>query len=355
MENMKNAYRDASRGRRYHREVLNFGYDAWTSLRDLQSKVLSGRYNIDKYNIFYVHEPKKRMIMSIGFEHRVVQWSIYRVLNPMFVETYIKDSYGCIPSRGSLAAVLNLSKWVDFVSNKEKPWYYLKLDISKYFYRIDHEILKEILSKKISDKKLLKILYKLIDCEHTPFGLPTGKSPGDVTLEDRLFDVGMPIGNLLSQMFANIYLNELDQFCKRGLGLKFYTRYMDDIIILLDDKAKLHEIELKIQRFLERKLRLMLNKKTCIRPVNQGLEFVGYRVFPGHVQLRKSTTLRIKRALRGICALYARRELDFEGVTQRFNSYLGMLEKTNSDEFVSKIYDEMRLHRMEAYVENEAA
>lgn len=349
MRNMKNAYREAAAGRRYQREVLNFGYDAWTSLRDLQSDVLSGRYDIDQYHVFYVHEPKKRMIMSISFKHRVIQWAIYRVLNPYFVKTYVTDSYGCIPGRGSLTAVKNLSSWVNYVSKKEKPWYYLKLDISKYFYRVDHEVLKRILRKKISDSKLLEVLYKIIDCKHMPFGLPAGKSPEEVELKDRLFDVGMPIGNLLSQMFANIYLNELDQYCKRVLGVTYYERYMDDIMILSDDKAKLHEWKRLIEGFLENELHLSLNKKTCIRPINQGMEFVGYRIFPDHVQLRKSTTLRITRALRGVCELYSRNKLDFDDVTQTFSSYLGMLEHTDSDEFVCKMYDEVVLNRMSVY------
>ena len=241
MENLYGAYEDAARCRRYNRDVLEYSFDTWTKLRRLRERIYSGEYNIDSYYIFYVYEPKKRMIMSISFEHRIVQWAIYRVLNPAFARGYIEDSFGCIPGRGALGAMQRLNGWVRYVSLKERDWYYLKLDISKYFYRISHRVLRSILNRVIKDDRLNDLLARIIDCEHTPFGLPRGKSPGEVPLEDRLYDVGMPIGNLLSQMFANLYLNELDQYCKRTLRIKQYVRYMDDIIILSDDKAQLRE------------------------------------------------------------------------------------------------------------------
>ena len=133
MENLYGALKDASRGRRYQRDVLDFNYDAWTNLTDLREEILSGEYEIEKYYIFYIHEPKLRMIMSIAFKHRVIQWAIYRVVNPMLVPGYIEDSYGCIPGRGSLSAMQKLKYWLEKVDRQEgENWYYLKLDISKY-------------------------------------------------------------------------------------------------------------------------------------------------------------------------------------------------------------------------------
>lgn len=343
MDNLYDAFQDASNGRRYNRDVLRFAYDAWTNLDELRGRILRGEYEIDRYYIFFVYEPKKRMIMSIGFEHRVVQWAIYRVINPIFVKGYIKDSYGCIPGRGALSAMLRLKGWLQYVSRKEGEWYYLKLDISKYFYRISHRILKKILRKKIKDERLLSILFGIIDCKHTPFGLPPGKSPGDVPLEERLFNVGMPIGNLLSQMFANLYLNELDQFCKRVLGIKFYVRYMDDIIILSNSKMQLHDWRWQIDSFLETELELSLNQKTCIRPINQGIEFVGYRLWFNRVVLRKSTTLGIKRSLKGVREQYQDYEMTLEEVTQTFSSYVGMLKHTDSEELLASLYTDMVL------------
>lgn len=343
MENLYMAYEDAASGRRYNKDVLLYSQDTWSQLRELREKILAGEYEIDRYYIFYVYEPKKRMIMSIGFEHRIVQWAIYRVLNPILVKGYIDDSYGCIPGRGALGAMQCLQGWVEYVSRKENEWFYLKLDISKYFYRISHRVLKKILRKKIKDERLLEVLFGVIDCKHTPFGLPPGKGPGEVPLEERLYDVGMPIGNLLSQMFANIYLDVLDQFCKRTLGIKFYVRYMDDIIILSDSKIQLREWKDRIAVFLETELELMLNNKTCIRPISQGIEFVGYRVWSNRVVLRKSTTLKIKRNLKGVREAYHDYLITLEKASQTFQSYVGMLKHTDSDALLEKLYDEMIL------------
>lgn len=165
MENLYGALEDASDQRRYNKDVMLFNFNAWDNLKEIRDSVYDGTYTIDKYYIFYVYEPKKRMIMSIKFKHRVVQWAIYRVINPMLIKGYIKDSYGCIPERGPLTAMFRLKYWLEQVNRKDEQWYYLKLDISKYFYRISHRILKKILAKKIKDQRLLKLLESIIDCK----------------------------------------------------------------------------------------------------------------------------------------------------------------------------------------------
>ena len=343
LDNLYAALEDAVQGRRYKREALVYTLDSWALLQELREEVLSGTYHIDRYYIFYIYEPKKRMIMSISFKHRIVQWAIYRIINPMLVSGYIEDSYGCIPGRGSLSAMQRLRYWIEQASRKDEQWFYLKLDISKYFYRVSHRILKKILAKKIKDARLLEVLYSVIDCKHTPFGLPLGASPGDVPLEDRLYDVGMPIGNLLSQVFANVYLDVLDQFCKRVLKIHFYIRYMDDVIVLCNDKIQLREWKDQIEVFLMNELELHLNSKTCIRPISQGIEFVGYRIWPDRVIVRKSTSLRIKRALRGLAVKYSKYEVTMQDVTSALRSYLGMLERCDSEALVKKILDNLVL------------
>ena len=343
MDNLYLALEDASKGRRYNRDVLIYNLDSWALLNELRQEVLNGTYKIDRYFIFYIYEPKKRMIMSISFRHRIIQWAIYRVINPMLIKGYIEDSYGCIPGRGSLSAMNRLKYWLEQVSRKDGQWFYLKLDISKYFYRVSHRVLKKILAKKIKDQRLLDVLYGIIDCEHTPFGLPPGCSPGDVPLEKRLYDVGMPIGNLLSQVFANLYLDALDQFCKRVLRIHFYIRYMDDVIILGNDKMQLRFWKDQIERFLLEELELNLNKKTCIRPISQGIEFVGYRLWADRVVIRKSTSLRIKRALKGMAVKYSNYEVTMQDVTDTLQSYLGMLEHCDSDALIKSILDNLVL------------
>lgn len=345
LENLYGALEDASRGRRFKKDVLRFNNNSWQYLNDLRRKIYDGSYNIERYFIFYVYEPKKRMIMSIQFQHRVVQWAIYRVINPILAKGYIKDSYGCIDGRGSLKAMQRLKYWLEYVDRKEHKWYYLKLDISKYFYRVSHKILKKILAKKIKDKRLLEVIYKIIDCDHTPFGLPKGCSPGQVLLKDRLYDVGIPIGNLLSQLFANLYLDALDQFCKRKLQIRYYIRYMDDVIILSDSKEKLHIWKCQIERFLEEKLELQLNKKTCIRPISQGIEFVGYRLWADKVNLRKKTTLHMKRVLKAKQEGYRRGEVSLKEATATLVNYIAMIDHCNSKNLRKKIIESFVLIR----------
>jgi hypothetical protein len=227
--------------------------------------------------------------------------------------------------------MLRLQHWLQQAEYKGGQWYCLKLDISKYFYRVSHRILKKLLAKKIKDVRLMEVLSAIIDCDHTPFGLPVGADPGDIPMDERLYDVGMPIGNLMSQVFANLYLDALDQYCKRELRIRYYIRYMDDIIILCDDKAMLRNWKDIIEKFLLEKLELNLNKKTCIRPVSQGIEFVGYRVWHDRRLLRRSTSLRIKRALKGVRMRYNRYELTMEEALDTLQCYLGMMGHCDCD------------------------
>lgn len=342
-ENLYEALEDASSGRRYKPDVLAFNFNARDELDTLRKEIMDGSYHIERYYIFYVYEPKKRMIMTIKFRHRVIQWAIYRVVNPILVRGYIRDSYGCIPGRGNLRAMQRLQYWLKQVDRREDRWFYLKLDISKYFYRISHNVLKRILAKKIKDERLLNVLYGIIDCKHTAFGLPPGKSPGEVPTEEMLYEVGMPVGNLMSQMFANICLDLLDQFCKRTLGTRYYVRCMDDIIILGNNKQQLRQWKDRIEVFLENELELQLNKKTCIRPITQGIEFVGYRIWPDRVVVRKSTTLRIKRSLRGVRKKYRDYKITLAEATDTFTSYIGMLGHTDSKALTDKLYSDMVL------------
>lgn len=280
--------------------------------------------------MFYVYEPKKRLIMSLQFRDRVAQHAIYRQLNPLIEKRYIKDSYACRVGYGTHAAIDRLQDWMRQTERKPGKYYYLKLDVSKYFYRIDHEILKDILARQIKDKQLLELLGKIIDCEDTKFGLPMGADIGDVAFEEMLDGVGLPIGNLTSQMFANLYLNELDQYCKHKLGIRYYIRYMDDIIILLNDKKQLEIIKRCIEDFLNNHLHLQLNKKTCIRPTSMGVEFVGFRIWSTHRKLRKKTVKKMKKRLRHVFDAYAVGEIDKETLDRSVASYRGMLKHFNS-------------------------
>lgn len=213
------------------------------------------------------------------------------------------------------------------VSRKPGPgWYCLKLDISKYFYRVNHDKLLEILSRRIADQEMMEFVRGVVNSKAEPFGLPRWRSPDDTPPEEWEYETGMPIGNLTSQLFANIYLNELDQYCKHKLKIHYYIRYMDDVIILGLNKWVLREWKEEIEKFLEKELHLDLNTKTSIRPMKSGIEFVGVKIWPTHMKLRKSTVRRIKRETRKISRLYASGDMARDAFERRVTSIRGMLK-----------------------------
>ena len=218
-DNLLEADKNASRNKRYRDENLKFAAHREEELINLQNELtyfpkdgipgnpLESSYHVGKYRMKKIYEPKPRIIMALQYRDRVVQWAYYQKLNPLFDRQYIEHSYGCRTGKGTTAARAQLQKWLRKASRSSKNWYVLKLDISKYFYRVDHEILMKILAKHIKDELILRDLYNLINCEDTAFGLPEGVQPELCAQEDWLYNRGMPIGNLTSQMFANIYLN----------------------------------------------------------------------------------------------------------------------------------------------------
>ncbi|BDF25795.1 hypothetical protein CE91St65_36750 [[Clostridium] symbiosum] len=339
-DNLYRAYLNARLCKRYRYEVLNFSAHLEDNLVKLQKELIERTYTLGKYREFYIYEPKKRLIMAQPFKDRVVQWAIYQVLNPVFAQGYITDSYACIKERGTHKAVKRLHYWLRQVGKKPEKYYFLKLDISKYFYRIDHDVLMGILKRKIRDDDMIFLLDKIVNSSETNFGLPPGKSPGEVKRSDRVSEKGMPVGNLSSQMFANLYLNELDQYCKRTLGIHFYVRYMDDVIILHQDKDQLHEWKRIIDTFLKEKLQLDLNEKTCIRPITLGVEFCGYKIWNTHIKLRKSTALKMKRNLKKLQKEYAAGEVTVEEAKQTISSYLGILKHCDSYSLKRTIFGE---------------
>lgn len=330
-ENLHDAYKKAIKCKRYRPDVMEYTDKLEENLIELQNQLIWHTYKVGRYNIFYVYEPKKRMIMSLQFKDRVAQHAIYTQLNPYFEKQFIFDSYACRVGKGTHRAVNRLHNWMKQTDRKPQKWYYLKLDISKYFYRVDHEILIDILKRKIADEELLDLLSIIINCEDTHFGLPLGADVGNVAYDELLGEVGLPIGNLTSQMFANLYLNELDQFCKHKLKLKYYIRYMDDIIILHHDKKFLERVKQEIAAFLEDNLRLQLNNKTCIRPTSMGVEFVGFRIWSTHIKLRKKTAKKIKRRLKYLFGAYAAGEIDRETLERSIASYNGIMQHFNSN------------------------
>lgn len=341
-ENILSAEEDVRAGSRYDNEELTFWRDYEDNLYEIAEGVQTLNFPPDRYRTFYVYEPKLRKIVCADYATKVIQRATYNVLNPLVCRGFIADTYSCVKGRGQLSAMLRLSDWVNYVSASGKKWYYLKLDVEKFFYRIDHEILMGILRKKIADKKAVRIMEHYICEASKPFGLPLGvKNPMDIPDDELLWDVGVTIGGGLSHMHGNMFLDPMDQFAKRGLGIKYYIRYMDDVIVLSDSKADLNRYKREISDFLGDVLKLRLNSKTAIRPVSQGIEFVGFRVWPGYVRLRKSTSLHMKRHLKDIQEKYRNYEITFEKANQTVQSYIAIMDKCDCGALKAKIFENL--------------
>ena len=338
-ENLLAAYYSAAARKWDRREVAAFSANLEENLIEIQNELIWRTYKVGRYREFFVYEPKKRLIMALSFKDRVVQWAIYRQLNPLIDRQFYEHSYGCRVGKGRVKAANQLQAWIDMVDRRPGPWYFLKLDVSKYFYRVSHEVLMRILRSKIDDEGTLWLMETIINCEHTAFGLPAGFSPDEVEPGERLFDRGMPIGNLTSQMLANICLDQLDQFIKHELREHFDIRYMDDDIILSDDRDRLVADLDAIRNFLSEELLLDLNDKTQINTIRHGVEFVGYRIRPGHRKLKRKSLRKMKARIAYIEKEYAAGLIDVEGVNATMQSYFGDMKHFDSDGIRTKLTD----------------
>ena len=331
-DNLLNAYHEAAKEKWYRPDVAAFAANLEENLIDIQNALIWQTYEVGRYREFYVTEPKKRLVMALGFRDRVVQWAIYLQVNQELDNGMIYHSYGCRVGKGTTRAADKVQDWCTLVDRKPEDWHYLKLDISKYFYRVDHAVLLRIMREKYpGEDGFLWLMQTVICCDHTPFGLPPGKSADEVPPSERLFEVGMPIGNLTSQLLANVCLNELDQYIKHELRAHYYVRYMDDMVLLHPDAKVLNEWRKQIEDYLNNVLHLDLNSKTTIGLVRCGVTFVGCRIYPGYRKPTAQTVKKMKARMRYIAGEYANGLIDFDSVNATMQSYFGMLGHTASD------------------------
>ncbi len=340
------AYRNARKGKRNRTEVQRFENLLENNLIQIQNELMWKTYRQGRYREFYVTEPKRRLIMALPFRDRVVQWSIYMTLNPILERKYIYDSYACRVGKGAHKALQRLRYWL---AKEPSLKYVLKLDVHKYFYRVKHDILLGIYGEFLKDDNLMWLLEHIIRANDGRLGLVDGST----TYNTRTGGVGMAVGNLVSQMSANVYLNEVDQFAKHGLRIKHYMRYMDDMLVLADNKRYLHEVRREIEEFLLARLALKTNIKTQIRPVTQGIEWVGFRVWPTHVKMRKSTSKRMKRRLKSLKRKNERGEVDFETVNQSVQSYFGILKHCDSYRLIQAVFGDNGWFRLKRVLSEE--
>lgn len=331
-ESLLQAEHDVSLGKTDRTHVLRYEWNLEDHLLEDHDRLARMDFPEVTYNSFMVYEPKPRKIIYTDYNSKVIERALYNYLNPRLSKTFISDTYSCIKDRGQLAAMVRLYDWMQMLARSGETWYYQKLDVRKFFYRIDHDILmSRILPKKISDGRVNDLIGHFICNGQVPFGLRLTDDPATVRLEDMLYDVGIPVGGGLSHTIGNVVLDyAVDQFAKRDLGIHFYIRYMDDMIYLGTDKQLLKDQKSRIEERLA-DVNLELNDRCCLRPITCACEFVGCRIYTDHVILRKSTTLRMKRNLAKKKRDYEAGLISREKYAETIQSYKALLSHVNAN------------------------
>lgn len=338
--NLYYAYLKARKSKKYNDEVLEFTTQLESNLIQLQNELMYKVYEQGRYNQFFVYEPKQRLVMALPFRDRVVQWAIYRQLYPIFDNMFYEHSYACRKDKGTHSAADRLQYWLRAYDRSPGESYYLKGDVAKFFYRVNHDILIKIISRKIGCRETLELLWKIIKTDDGEFGIQLGDHFFE---EKKINGIGMPIGNLTSQLFAGIYLDWLDKYIKHTLKVDYYIRYMDDFVILGKDKNELHRIREEIEIFLDDYLGLELNNKTALRPIGEGIDFCGYVIYPTHRKLRKSTKKKMKRRLKTLNNKYQEGEVEYDEVNNSLQSYLGILKHCDSYNLKNEVLDSLSI------------
>lgn len=320
--NLLEAHNRAKINKMNKHELLLFEIDLENNIANLMKQIKEKRYHVGKYRNFTIYEPKERLIRALPYRDRIVhQWYIYEFIKPYILPRLIQDTFACIDDRGTHKAVSKVQKYMRIMKRNYGEYYILKCDIRKFFYSIDKRILFEIMKKYITDKHLLEFTHLIIFDEEE--------------------NIGIPIGNYTSQFFANIYLNELDQYVKNELKVKYYVRYMDDFICLVKTKEEAKELKAIIEQFLNDKLHLNFNQKSRYYPNKMGVDFCGYRIFETHRLLRVNSKRKIKRMIKGWNRLYDKGVLNEHWVLLRWNSWMAHANQSDSYTFQTKMYDKM--------------
>jgi retron-type reverse transcriptase len=312
--NLLLAARKARKGKRGRADALAFERQRERELLRLQEELRNRAYRPGAYRTFHIREPKPRVISAAPYRDRVVHHALVNVIGPLFERNFILDSYANRVGKGTHRAV---DRYQAFARRFR---YVLQCDIVKFFPSVDHEILKGLLRQRIRDEGVLWLCDRIID-ESNPQEEVRAYFPGDDLFEPYRRRRGLPIGNMTSQFWANVYLHGLDNYVKRGLRCKGYARYVDDIVIFGESKQELWDVRRKVVRFLER-LRLCIHERRAqVRPTARPTRFLGYRCWPTHRFLTKEKIRRFHRYGRRMQRLYAAGQMGWDDVKPRLAAW----------------------------------
>jgi RNA-directed DNA polymerase len=315
-ENLLLAYQKARRGKRRRPSVSQFEFERERELLALQQELTSGIYRPGGYRLFTIYERKPRQIAAAPFRDRVVHHAVMNIVEPPLDRRFIHDSYACRKGKGVHAAVDRYQRHANRYS------YVLKLDISKYFASIDHRELKAMLKARIKDARTLDLFDRIIDFSPETRGAGY-LFPGDDLITLAEHRCGIPIGNLTSQFFANLYLDDFDHWLTEDRRVPGYIRYVDDLFLFADDKQDLWELQRSIEsRLCE--LRLIVHpRKVQLRRTSERVDVLGYLLSRRRRWLRNENGYRARRRFKTLARRYARGELDWTNIKARLRSWMG--------------------------------
>jgi len=301
------AYCRARRGKRHLSEVLDFERDLEGELFRLQDELDAGTYRTGDYYTFTVREPKARLVAALPFRDRVLQHALVAQLEPLREPAFLTHSYACRPGRGLHQGADTVERWMRAIKRNHGAVYALRTDVRSYFASVDQSVLLEQLARRIRCPRTLELCAGIL----------------------RSWPAGLPIGNLTSQLWANVHLHDLDLFAKHRCRARNYARYMDDCVILHPEKAQLHTWRRELEAFLGDTLHLQFNAKTQVFPIagtapgGRALDWLGYRIWPTHRRLRADSIKRMRRHFAALHAAYHRGDIPLERVTASVQAWIG--------------------------------
>ncbi len=310
-ENLRLAYQKARKGKATKWYVKEFGSGLDKNILQLQEELLNMTYEPKPLKQFIIRDPKTRVISASNFRDRVVHHALCNIVEPIFEKIFIHDSYANRKNKGTHAALNRFDQFKRKVSGNGKLipnavdnnmvyGYILKADIKHYFDSVDHGVMMRTIGRRIQDEKVLCLINKILDNHYC-------KIPGK----------GMPIGNLTSQFFANVYLSELDYFIKHGLKIKYYIRYVDDFVILHESKETLEFCKLQISDFLK-SIKLELHpQKSKVIPLHKGVNLLGFRVFYNYKLPKKSNIRRMEHKINSFASMYRKGTMSKEEILEK--------------------------------------
>lgn len=318
-ENLMKAHLESRKGKTLRREIILFNLKQEEYIMWLYEQLKNGTYKHSGYTTFYITEPKLRKIeKSIYLDRIVHRWYVDNFMKEYFIKSFINTSYACLENKGMHKACLDVQNTMKHCKRIWNHYYIIKMDVAKYFQNIDKEILYKILQRKIKDEKLLWLTKEIL--------YSNGK------------EKGLPIGNYTSQCFANVYLNEVDQYAKNELKLRYYFRYMDDILVMVKTKREaIQKLEL-IRSFLKEKLKLELNSKTQIFKNTQGVNFCGYHINEYRLKIRAKGKRKLKNKIKKLKYEIRTNKIDTKNAYRFLAGHFGYIDIANVKNLKEKIF-----------------